>query len=85
MADPKLFDFRHLVKSRDHKVIGVVSLFIGAFIGRTILQFTSAGGTLGVGTGIRILIAFWWLFVPAKAPKQQTEAKGDKPGGKEAA
>ncbi|GJE86774.1 DUF1275 domain-containing protein [Phanerochaete sordida] len=65
MADPKLFQLRRVV-SRDHKVIGIVALFIGGFAGRAILDKIGSAGALGVGTGIRLLISVWWLFVPGK-------------------
>ncbi|KAH7912646.1 hypothetical protein BJ138DRAFT_1147976 [Hygrophoropsis aurantiaca] len=70
MADPKLFDIRRLVISRDHKIMAIGALFIGGFIGRAILQKIGSAGTLGVGTGIRLLVTIWWLFVPAKPAKK---------------
>lgn len=66
MADPKLFKLTRRVVSRDHKIVGIVCLFIGGFASRAILQKIGAAGTLGVGTGIRLLVAVWWLFVPGK-------------------
>ena len=66
MADPKLFKLNRLVISRDHKIIGIVALFIGGFASRAILDKIGSAGTLGVGTGIRVLVAIWWLFVPGK-------------------
>ena len=69
MADPKLF-VRHRVVTRDHKIIGIVALFIGGFASRAILDKIGSAGTLGVGTGIRLLIAVWWLFVPGKPAKK---------------
>ena len=65
MADPKLFA-RGFVKTRDHKVIGVVALFLGGFIGRALLDQIGSKGAFGVGTGIRFLTALSWLAVPAK-------------------
>jgi hypothetical protein len=65
MSDPKLFSRRPVV-TRDHKLIAAASLFIGAFIGRTLVDSIGAAGTLGVGTGIRVLIALSWIFVPSK-------------------
>ncbi|KAM5534719.1 hypothetical protein V8D89_011583 [Ganoderma adspersum] len=66
MADPKLFTFNKIVISRDHKVIAIVTLFLGGFVGRAIIDAAGAAAALGVGTGLRLLIAFWWLFVPGK-------------------
>jgi hypothetical protein len=74
MADPKLFEFRKLVRSRDHKIIAIAALFVGGFASRAILQEIGAAGTLGVGTGMRVLVAFSWLFVPSKAPKRSEKA-----------
>lgn len=66
MADPKLLVFNQHIISRDHKIIAIVSLFLGGFVGRALIDAIGAAGTLGVGTGIRVLIAMWWLFVPGK-------------------
>lgn len=74
MADPQLF-VRRRVRTRDHKVLGVLALFVGALAGRAILQATDAASTLGVGAGMRALIALAWLFVPAKAPKAAKKAQ----------
>lgn len=78
IADPKLFDIRRMVITRDHKLIAVVALFLGGFVSRAILQ-TSVGsaGTLGIGCGMRVLIAIGWLFVPAKG----TVGEGKKQAG----
>ena len=70
MADPKLFIFNRRIVSRDHKIIGIFALFVGGFASRAILDKIGSAGTLGVGTGIRLLVAIWWLFVPGKAPKK---------------
>ncbi|KAL1741323.1 hypothetical protein HDZ31DRAFT_76260 [Schizophyllum fasciatum] len=66
MADPGLFRFRERVKTRDHRLIGAGSLFLGGFVSRALLAKIGASGALGVGTGIRILITVAWLFVPGK-------------------
>ena len=75
MADPKLFQIRRMVITRDHKILAVFSLFVGGFIGRAILQAIGAAGTLGVGTAMRFVIALSWFFIPgkpvAKAPKEK--------------
>ncbi|KAI0065235.1 hypothetical protein BV25DRAFT_1799340 [Artomyces pyxidatus] len=67
MADPKLFLMRRRVISRDHKVIAVAALFVGGFASRAILQSIGSPAALGIGTGLRVLIAASWLFVPGKA------------------
>ena len=69
MADPKLFKLNHWIISRDHKFIAIIALFLGGFIGRAIIDAAGAAATLGVGTGLRTLIAIWWLFVPGKQAK----------------
>ncbi|KAI6046647.1 hypothetical protein EDC04DRAFT_2557684 [Pisolithus marmoratus] len=66
ITEPQLFHFRRLVMSRDHKVMAIVFLFIGAFTGRAILNKFGSAGTLGVGAGIRFLITLLWFFVPEK-------------------
>ena len=73
MADPKLFT-RGWVISRDHKVIGVVSLFVGGFVGRALIDVIGSKGAFGVGAGIRLLIAFSWLWIPAKVAKVKGKA-----------
>jgi hypothetical protein len=72
MADPKLFA-GHRVASRDIKVIAVSTLFFGGFCSRAILQAIGSPASLGIGTGIRVLIALSWFFIPGKratAPKK---------------
>lgn len=66
MTDPRLFKFRQRVMSRDHRLIAAVSLFLGAFVGRSILGQIGTAGTLGVGAGFRVLISLSWIFVPGK-------------------
>ena len=70
MADPKLLNFRKKIISRDHKLIAILALFLGGFVGRAIIDAAGSPATLGVGTGMRLLIALSWLFVPGKAPKK---------------
>ncbi|KAF8841085.1 hypothetical protein BDN67DRAFT_902103 [Paxillus ammoniavirescens] len=66
MTEPKLFEFRRLIASRDHKVMAIVALFLGGFTGRALLDKIGSAGTLGVGTAFRLLIALWWFFIPKK-------------------
>jgi Protein of unknown function (DUF1275) len=65
MADPKLFSPR-FVGTRDYKLIAAGCLFLGGFSGRALVDSIGASGALGVGTGVRLLIAFGWIFVPGK-------------------
>lgn len=65
-ADPHLFGFTRTIASRDLKVLAIFALFLGAFLGRAIVAVIGSAGALGVATGIRFLVAFSWLFVPAK-------------------
>jgi len=65
MSDPRLFNFRQKVISRDHKALAAAALFIGGFTSRSILQTVGAASALGVGTGIRLLITLSWVFVPS--------------------
>jgi hypothetical protein len=66
IADAKLFSLRKVVASRDHKILAIFALFLGAFLGRAIIAVIGSAGALGVATGIRFLLAFAWLFVPSK-------------------
>ncbi|KAH9855690.1 hypothetical protein C2E23DRAFT_814463 [Lenzites betulinus] len=74
MADPKLLNFRQRVITRDHKIIAIFSLFLGGFVGRAIIDAANAATALGVGTGIRLIIAVVWLFVPGKEAKKPISA-----------
>ncbi|KIJ99303.1 hypothetical protein K443DRAFT_680027 [Laccaria amethystina LaAM-08-1] len=71
VSDPRLFRLRQRVITRDHRLIAAVSLFIGAFISRVILQKIGTAGTLGIGVGFRILSCFTWLFVPTKRGQER--------------
>jgi len=66
VADPKLLNLRKGTHSRDHKVLAIFALFLGGFLGRAILAKIGSAGALGVATGIRVLLALGWLFVPSK-------------------
>ncbi|KAL0573696.1 hypothetical protein V5O48_008267 [Marasmius crinis-equi] len=75
MTDPKLFNLRQKVITRDHKLIAAGALFIGGFVSRAITGQIGSAGTLGVGVGIRLLITVAWLFVPAKQTKGTPEKR----------
>ncbi|KAJ7255312.1 hypothetical protein C8J57DRAFT_1186564 [Mycena rebaudengoi] len=66
VTDPKLF-YRKKVITRDHKLIAAASLFFGAFVGRALLAKIGAASALGVGAGLRVLIALSWIVIPGKA------------------
>lgn len=68
MADRDLFRVRRLALARDHKILCVVGLTLGAFTARALLEYISDAGTLAIGAAARVLIAGAWLFVPAQAP-----------------
>lgn len=69
MSNPLLFKFRKRVISRDHKLIAALSLFVGAFTGRSILGQLGTAGTMGVAVGFRFLITLSWIFIPSKPPR----------------
>ena len=73
MADPKLFVARR-VAARDHKFIAVTALFVGGFCSRAILQAIGSPAALGIGTGIRVLIAVSWFFVPGQRTSAPTKS-----------
>ncbi|KAI1791885.1 hypothetical protein LXA43DRAFT_944977 [Ganoderma leucocontextum] len=66
VAQKDLFTIRRRVSSRDHRILSIALLFFGGFSGRAIIQAAGAPTALGVGTGIRLIITLWWLFVPEK-------------------
>ncbi|QRV94539.1 hypothetical protein RhiJN_22557 [Ceratobasidium sp. AG-Ba] len=63
ICDPKLFHFRR-VPSRDHRVIAILSLMIGALAGRALVDAIGSHWALGIGAAARLLIGFSWLAVP---------------------
>ena len=74
MADSKLFSIRKRATSRDHRALAIFGLFLGAFVSRALLAEIGSAGALGVATGIRLLLAFSWLFVPSKNPGVEPRA-----------
>ncbi|KAJ3201868.1 hypothetical protein HDU82_007814 [Entophlyctis luteolus] len=63
LNDPKLFVFGR-VKTRDHRLLAVLFLFVGAFVGRALIE-SSVGtfGTLLIGAAFRALTAIVWAFI----------------------
>ncbi|EIN09328.1 hypothetical protein PUNSTDRAFT_102837 [Punctularia strigosozonata HHB-11173 SS5] len=75
VADPK---HRRTVFVK--KISAIVSLLIGVFVGRSILQVTDASVTLGIGCGVRVFFALVWFFAPAKRlPSKFTPRKRPDP------
>jgi hypothetical protein len=68
MTEPNLFRRRY-TPARDHKIMAIATLFVGGFVGRCIIDKIGSAGTLGVGTGLRFLIALSWYLVPSKKAK----------------
>ncbi|TFK52468.1 hypothetical protein OE88DRAFT_1712059 [Heliocybe sulcata] len=70
MADPKLHHIRKWVSSRDHKLATIGALLLGGFMGAISVEAMGPAGTLGLGTGLRGLIAIGWLFIPDEKKKK---------------
>ncbi|KAB5593814.1 hypothetical protein CTheo_2783 [Ceratobasidium theobromae] len=70
VGEPKLFQ-PHKVKQRDHKAVAILGLVLGGMIGRALINVIGAPWTLGLGAGIRVLIALSWLTIPAAKPKSK--------------
>jgi hypothetical protein len=70
VAEPQLFYRRH-VPTRDRKLIGAAFIFLGGFVGRALVDQVGPAGSLGVGTGLRVLVAVGWAFAPSKPQKQE--------------
>jgi len=66
-SDPRLFKLRHKIATRDHKTLAIIAFFIGGFCGRALAAQIGAAGTLGIGAGLRALVAISWIFVPSKS------------------
>lgn len=49
-----------------HKLLAVLSLFVGGFTGRAICGQIGDAGAIAIAGGVRLGIAIGWLFVPAK-------------------
>jgi hypothetical protein len=44
----------------------VFSLFLGGFVGAILNNTIGTAPTLGLGAGLRVVIALTWLLIPAK-------------------
>ncbi|KAL5531099.1 hypothetical protein ACEPAG_3975 [Sanghuangporus baumii] len=65
IGDPDLWKIRY-VKSRDHRILAVLAFFLGGMLGRGLLNHIGSASLLGIATGLRVLIAVFWLFAPAR-------------------
>jgi len=65
VGDPKLFHVAQRVAARDNRLLAVLFLLIGGIVGRALVDTLGAPATLGIGAGVRALIALGWLGVPA--------------------
>jgi len=63
VAEPNWFKLDFLPR-RDDKIMGIAGLFFGGFTGRALIGAIGVSSALGVGAGLRLLIAFAWYFVP---------------------
>jgi hypothetical protein len=63
LSEPTLFFLRGWHKARDHKILGMFGVFLGGFVGRALADTIPPGATLGIATGLRIIIAITWLVV----------------------
>lgn len=68
--DPNLHKLNRRMLARDSRLLAVLCLLIGGIVGRALIDTIGDSSTLAIGTGIRVIIAFCWLFVPAATPKQ---------------
>ncbi|KAK4052588.1 hypothetical protein OIO90_004216 [Microbotryomycetes sp. JL221] len=65
VTDPKLFSLKP-VKTRDHRVLAIVGLFLGGLFGAALTHTIGAAGTFGVAAGVRVVSAISWGFVPGR-------------------
>ncbi|GAA5939249.1 YoaK family protein [Sporobolomyces koalae] len=63
LNDPKLL-VPKLVKSRDHRLIAVFSVFLGGMCSAGIVFASSSAVAFGVTTGLRLISVLSWLLVP---------------------
>jgi len=70
ISDAGLLKLRQKVASRDQKTLTILGVFVGGFCGRALSAKIGAAGTLGIGVGIRVLIAISWIFIPSRTSSQ---------------
>lgn len=66
--DPFLFALR-LVPSRDHRLLSVFAVFVGALVSRALITEIGPAPTLGICAGLRFLGTAGWLFIKDKPAK----------------
>lgn len=60
----------HSIPSRDHRTNAILMLFIGALVGRILVATIGGAATLGIGAGLKMLIAISFWFTPSKVVKK---------------
>lgn len=65
MSDPDMLRLNRRSLARDSRLLAVLFLLIGGIVGRALMNTIGDSSTLAIGAGIRVLIAIFWLFVPA--------------------
>lgn len=74
IGEPKLF-FRKWVKARDFRMLAVFSFLLGGFTGRAVIGKLGDAKTFGIGTGLRVIIAVCWFFIPSKYPARKNPSQ----------
>ncbi len=76
-----LFKLNCFNTPRDQRLLGVASVMLGALAARGLVFRLGSPGALGVGAGIRVLIAFSWIFVPGVVERTAAsdEEKAEEP------
>ncbi|KAF9009179.1 hypothetical protein BDZ89DRAFT_1229597 [Hymenopellis radicata] len=70
-----LFKLNRFNRPRDQRLLGVASVMLGALAARGLVFRLGSPGALGVGAGIRVVIAFSWISVPGVV--ERTPANGE--------
>ncbi|KDQ08582.1 hypothetical protein BOTBODRAFT_72306, partial [Botryobasidium botryosum FD-172 SS1] len=64
VTEPTWFKLDFLPR-RDHKILGILLLFIGGFLGRVLVNTVGVSSALAIASGFRVVIALMWYLVPA--------------------
>ena len=58
-------------------MIGIASVLLGALGARGLTFRLGSPGALGIGAGIRVIIAFSWILVPDEAAREDSDEKSE--------